>query len=601
MNESSSTNTTISSVEMGGLKTGSGSQAGADGRSAREEQQDMGGNGSGSDSSNKRSTSKLEVGHAEAKSDTQVQAGNVLEGSGQTLSNDKSDADQHRSEPESISTSVASGASSSSDLEGFAGQLKLLRDPVVFCQTFCASHEYTDKQRAFLRDCRVVDENGLIDQRQWPRTVVYAAVNGSGKTEILADVIRYLLSTVPGCLIPITSPIYRQLEMLESYLKAQNHKFPDWSCIEGKLTAPNGNVARWFATDTPTAVESFHAPFLVRIIEEAKAMPDHIFDQTNRWQPKLTIIVSSKGLVQGRLYEALTKNREYNRVHEVDAFECPWIGQAWIEEQIREHGRNSAIIKSMIFNEFSDVDVRNLINIEQINRCFGNPPPWRDSGVRVAGIDFSAAKKDGDEIVCTKIQGNKVFEPYIVPACDAEMEAVGLVLRWLRAEKIHFAFGDVGSMGGTMMSRLREVMDDKSIQIHEVGFGSKAISPLSHCKNRGTELWKNLANKLEMRDLIFDWSSATKAKFIAQATSRAVENTSDGQIKLESKDKMRARGLKSPDLVDSVSLALTEIQTHNQNRSIFGTDLKDWNQYKSGDNENQKFGFTSSGKRLGRG
>jgi len=432
-------------------------------------------------------------------------------------------------------------------------QLKLLRDPISFCQTFCASHTYSGWQRAFLKDCRVVNEDGRIQGSDWPRTVVLAAVNGSGKTEILADVIRYLLSTVPGCVIPITSPIYRQLEMLENYLKAQNHKFPGWTCVEGKLTAPNGNFARWFATDTPTAVESFHGPFLVRIIEEAKSMADEIFDQTNRWQPKLTIIVSSKGLASGRLYESITTYRERNKIHEVDANMCPWISKKWIAEQIEEHGVDSPLVKSMIKNEFSDVDIRNLITMDQISRCLKVKPQFIKDDV-VCSLDVSAAKKGGDECVGYSRTGNRFDEPYIFPYCKSEMEVVGLAVTWIRKIKAKHLFIDEGGLGGPIAARIAEIFDgDNSVTVHRVDFGSKDVFNDKLYFNKAAEMYGEMANGIEL----CKWILPSDVRTHTQLVARQVKPRSDGLIQLVSKKDLA----KSPDRADSIVMCAQEPKT----------------------------------------
>jgi hypothetical protein len=258
----------------------------------------------------------------------------------------------------------------------------------------------------------------------------------------------------------------------------------------------------------------------------------------------------------------------------------------------------------MIFNEFSDVDVRNIIGLDQIQRCFASPPIWKHPGFVVGGIDLSAAKKGGDECICVARMGNKFSEPYILPPCSSEMEVVGLLIRWLKNNKVRFLFVDSGNAGSWVVSRLNEILeDDKSIEIHGVGFGEAPVDPRSACKNRGTELWQNLANKLEMKEYIFEWSNEAKSKFIAQATSRALVPGSDGTHRLESKDKMRSRGLKSPDLVDAVVLAC--IEPVNENKSAFGNDLIDYSQFKKGDwNDSEstnRINFTSSGIKLGRG
>ena len=457
---------------------------------------------------------------------------------------------------------ITTGASASVDSNApsqltIPEQLKLLRNPVYFCKTLCATNQYAEWQCDFLRDCRVVDDNGSIDLGQFPRNILLLAVNGSGKTELLADVIRYLLSTVLGCVIPVTSAVYRQLEMLKNYFDRQAAKFPGWQCVEGKLTAPNGNYCRWFATDSAGNVESFHAPFVVRVLDEVKSMSDDIVDATNRWHPKLTIWVSSKGLAVGRLYEAASVHRANWRVHEIDAFQCPWIPETWIDQQVAEHGRNSGLIKSMIYNEWNDVDTRNMVSLEAVNRCLKHPPAWGHDKIVVAGVDLSAARKGGDECVITHRQGNKVFEPFVVRGCVTEMEVVGVVLRHLREIKARYAFMDAGGLGGPMVARMQEVIgEDKSLTLIRENFGGKSkLDEGSY--DRGTEIWAHMCRRIERRELILP----NDGKLIGQIVTREVKPMSDGSVKLVSKDEARTKFGKSPDRADSLALCLCEPET----------------------------------------
>jgi len=455
---------------------------------------------------------------------------------------------------------VNGAASSNGEHSGpsLAEQLKLLRDPVTFTETFCRDEgdfPSTEWQFDFRKDYRVVNDEGQIDQSQFPRNIALVAVNGAGKTKEIAKAIRYLLSTVPQCIIPITSSVYRQLEMLETYLKAQNHKFPGWTCVEGKLTAPNGNYARWFATDTVGAVESFHAPFLVRILDEVKSMQDEIIDATNRWQPKLTIFISSKGLAQGRLYEALTVNRQHWRVHEVSATMCPWISQKWIDQQIAEHGKDSPLIKSMILNEFSDVDIRNLISLEALNKLIANPPMHRHSKTIVAGVDPSAAKKGGDEFAIYYRQGNKVFPPIIISGYSSPLEAVGqsiYKLKEIGASIINIDKGNTGQLIAPMYEE--QLKGDRSLIVNAVDFGGKSQDTNGKFADRATEIWYNMAKKIERREIILPKDDKT----IAQLTTREYVPQSSGSIKLISKDVMRRRGQRSPDRGDALALCLID-------------------------------------------
>lgn len=438
-------------------------------------------------------------------------------------------------------------------------QLYKLYDP----STYITAHRAGDKALAewqidFVRDCQVVkviDNVPTVDTSIYPRNIALLAVNGSGKTELIGELLFYFLETIPGCVIPITSSVYRQLEMLESYLRSNVHKHVGFEVKEGRLTHGSGNFARWFATDSEGSVESFHGPFLIRILDEVKSMADGIVDATNRWQPKLSIFVSSKGVALGRLYEVATVNRVNWSIHEVDAFMCPWISRQWIEQQVGEHGRNSGLIKSMIYNEWDDADCRNLIGMDAINKCVQNPPFLKGGSEIVAGIDLSAAKKGGDECVVYHRKGNQVQPPFIVNGCTTEMEVVGVVIRHLREIGAQHVFADAGGLGGPMISRMAEVLgENDKIELHRENFGGNAKCNDLGAYDRGTEIWSYMSRKIERREI----AMPNDARTIGQIATREVKPMSDGTVKLVSKDESVKKFGKSPDRADALALCLCE-------------------------------------------
>lgn len=435
-------------------------------------------------------------------------------------------------------------------------ELMRLRDPAVFVGTLCMDHALVDWQKKFLRACRVVDERGKIKEG-FPRYVALAAVNGSGKTELLSGLIRYLLSTVPGCMVGLTSSVYRQLEMVRKYLDKGSEKFKEgWHCVDGLLRAPNGNEARWFCADNAGSVESFHAPFMVRILDEVKSISDDIIDATNRWHPSLSIFVSSKGNASGEFYRCFTVNRTKWERFEVDSSMCPWLSKDFLDGLIREKGENHPLVASMIRNEWSDVTSRSLISLSSINKCLDHPPIWLNDGV-VAGVDLSAARKDGDECVIMWREGNHVREPFIIRGAGSEMEVVGICIRQLKGIGAKHVFLDEGGMGGPMISRMQEILEgDHSIELHRINFGGKS-KMLS--ANRGTEIWEEMARKIERREIAIPRDD----RLIGQLTSREFEVKSDGKLKLVSKEVMRRRGLDSPDRADSLALCLMEPEKVN--------------------------------------
>ena len=103
-------------------------------------------------------------------------------------------------------------------------------------------------------------------------------------------------------------------------------------------------------------------------------------------------------------------------------------------------------------------------------------------------------------------------------------------------------YGDEGGLGLPMCDALAE----SGFSIHRVNFGGKPFD--GRYQNRGSEMWhtaaRTIANK-EVR-LIDD------QKLQQQLVTRRVEVSRTGKLGLEAKDKMKSRGLASPDRADAV-------------------------------------------------
>ena len=359
-------------------------------------------------------------------------------------------------------------------------------------------------------------------------------------------------------MVVYTSKIARQGEMLKSYFDAQTTRFPDWKCVEGKLTADNGNVCRWFATDSPGAVESFHADYLIRVLDEVKSMDDAIVDATNRWHPKMSVYVSSKGLMSGRFFECFTKNRERWSCHEWSAKDCPWMSESFLEQVREECGANSPTFKSMVSNEWSDVGVRNLITLEAVERCRKNAVGWI-GGEIVAGIDPSAARKEGDEFVIYYRDGNRIYEPIIIHDCSTPLEAVAAAIRECKRINAKIINMDKGGIGLIMYNMFEEQLKgDQSIRLNGINFGGATLTKSEAYSNRAMEMAAALSRQIELHQLILPQDPKT----ISQLVTRQWTPTESGKMKLLSKELMRREGFRSPDRFDALMLcAQGEIPT----------------------------------------
>ncbi|MEI6715152.1 MAG: terminase family protein [Verrucomicrobiota bacterium] len=385
-------------------------------------------------------------------------------------------------------------------------------------------------------------EKILWDANQ-PGAIALKAGNGSGKTtSIAAPLALWHTVAYPNSLTIITAGVYRQVkEQLFPALRLHARKFAEWTFNDTDIQAPNGSRIIGFSTDEAGRFEGWHNKNLLVIVDEAKSVPDSIFEAIERCQPTRLLTMSSPGGCSGFFYEAFNSRRKFFRQHTVTSMQCPHISRAWIDEQIEKYGEQSPLIRSMIFAEFMATNEGNTaIPLTLLERCLTNPPAFQPGKVR-AFCDFAAG---GDENVLALARGNRVEIAAAWREKDT-MSAVGQFIRLfhqhnLTAENISC---DAGGLGIPICDRLQEC----GWNVRRVNNGVPASKPEIY-GNVAAEMWIQGARLIEKREIILP----DDRELFAQLTTRLLRTSSRGQIVLEAKDQLRARGLPSPDRADAV-------------------------------------------------
>jgi hypothetical protein len=130
------------------------------------------------------------------------------------------------------------------------------------------------------------------------------------------------------------------------------------------------------------------------------------------------------------------------------------------------------------------------------------------------------------------------------------MQVAGECVRILESERPYVArlFVDAGGLGAGVVDRLSEM--GLSGRVSAVNFGSRANRPERYA-NRRAEMWGLMRQWLgdaAQADIPDD--DALHADIVAPSYSY----DSSGRLVLESKDDMKRRGLRSPDLADALAL-----------------------------------------------
>ena len=377
--------------------------------------------------------------------------------------------------------------------------------------------------------------------------VALKAANGSGKTSVVAaSAILWHMVRFPESLVVTTAGVWRQVEgqlwpTLKKYVGGLGR---GWRATSNELEYQNGSRAIGFSTNDAGKFEGWHrqgpTENLLMIVDEAKTVPDPIFTAIARCQPSRLLVMSSPGAAAGEFYEAFTKKRKFWDCHTVTAFDCPHLTKEWIDTQIEMYGENSPLVRSMIYGEFVDDSGEGVVlNLKSLEECLQNPPELK-MGMKVAFIDFAAG---GDECVFAYRNGNKVMEMVTWRERNTNT-TIGKIINLVKKHNLtqDEIYADEGGMGLPLCDALM----DAGYDIHRVNFGSKPFD--ERYSNRSAEMWHTAARIIEKREILLPDDQTLHQQMV----TRRSEVSRTGKLGLESKDKMKSRGLDSPDRADAV-------------------------------------------------
>jgi hypothetical protein len=377
--------------------------------------------------------------------------------------------------------------------------------------------------------------------------VALKAANGSGKTSIIAaSAVLWHMVRFPESLVVTTAGVWRQVEgqLWPTLRKYTNGLGRGWHVTSNSIEYENGARAIGFSTNDPGKFEGWHrqgpTENLMMIVDEAKTVPNSIFTAIARCQPSRLLLMSSPGASSGAFYEAFTKQRKFWECHTVTAFDCPHLTKEWIDDQIETYGENSPLVRSMIYGEFMDDSSEGLVlNLKSLEECLQNPPEVK-LGIRVAFIDFAAG---GDECVFALRNGNKIMD--MVCWRDRNTNnTIGKIINLVKKHDLNQdeLYADEGGLGLPLCDALM----DAGYDIHRVNFGARPFD--DRYGNRSAEMWHTAARAIEKQEVILPDDQTLHQQMV----TRRAEVSRKGKLGLEPKDRMRARGLDSPDRADAV-------------------------------------------------
>ncbi|MCK9513671.1 MAG: hypothetical protein M0R28_20940 [Pigmentiphaga sp.] len=186
------------------------------------------------------------------------------------------------------------------------------------------------------------------------------------------------------------------------------------------------------------------------------------------------------------------------------------------------------------------------------------------AGPLIIGADPSGPGKD--RFAVSARQGPKVLWTMHRQMPETQ-EAVLWLASLIDEHRPDRMFIDLGNIGHAVYSLLKNIRDNRGRSIYAdiirgVNFGSPSQAKLARPKvpgpkNRRAEMWDRSREWLELEEGV---SLPDMDALQADATAPRIKPLLNGDFLIESKEEMKKRGVRSPDLWDSVILTFAEVE-----------------------------------------
>jgi phage terminase large subunit len=424
--------------------------------------------------------------------------------------------------------------------------LAIALDPVLFVEAILQANPEEWQKKALY----AVRDNDRVAIRSG---------HGIGKTAFLSWLILWWVLTRSPSRIACTANTASQLsDILWAEVAKWHRRMPDGlkELIEVKsdkveLTGQDSfAVARTARRETPEALQGFHSPNMLFLIDEASGVDDIIFEVGEgamSTEGAKTVMTGNPTRTSGYFYEAFNKVADRWFTMKVASSDSTQVGKSFIEDMKLKYGEDSNIYRVRVLGEWPEADDDVVIPLHLLQSAADRDQQAAETTPVVWGLDV--ARFGTDKTALCKRKGNVVTEPIKTWRNKDLMEICGIILneyettRW--SERPAEILVDSIGLGAGVVDRLMELdLPVRGINVAESPAMGERYGRLRD------ELWFLAKEWFESRDC----KIPEQEELISDLSKPRFKFTSNGKLKVESKDEMKRRGLNSPDLADSFCL-----------------------------------------------
>lgn len=459
----------------------------------------------------------------------------------------------------------------------------------AMARLFPQAHPYEADPVGWVRD--KLGENLWSKQCEIAQSVVeneFTAVpscHGAGKSYLASRIALWWIDAHPvgDAFVVTTAPTANQVnkilwrEIRKGHIKGAlpgriaggtGTSIPEWS-INGV------DVAYGRKPETLEGFQGMHAPYVLVIVDEGGAVPDWLIEGASTIA---TNPVNDRVLVIGNptkpasAFEKICKPGSlYNKIQIPAAStprftgeECdpaiPLVTPLWVEQRAYEWGVESGFYQSRVDAVFPDVSDDTLFPPKLILRALATDLPGMDRG----GYGGDVARYGENETVVYRARGGVARHVKSIAQSDTyeTAELFSGILRQHGADRPPMVVDADGIGIGVV-----DIMRKHGVRVVEFHGGERASDP-GLFVNRRAEVYWTARQMAENGELDLEEDTDAGKKLVGQLQALKFKYDGKGRIQIESKEDMRARGVKSPDHADAAVMALSA--PSGNDLSVFG-------------------------------
>ncbi len=418
------------------------------------------------------------------------------------------------------------------------------------------------------------------------RKTTVRSCHGSGKTFTLARTALWFLSAFVPSIVINTAPTYRQVanQFWREFRKAHGSaKIP----LGGELKKTEFNIdADWFALgvstretagdDVADKFQGFHGKHILIIVDEASGVAESIMEAIDGALSGGDVVrlvyIGNPTRLTGTFADSFT-DPNFNKFH-ISAFDTPNFilnniksisdlteknvkkaktyiaGLAtpeWAFNMLKKYGKDSDVWRVRVEGNFPSKESDTLISIQAVESAM-NEEREEYGEEHILGVDVARYGEDYTTFVART--GNYVCIMDKYQGKDT-METAGLIKQYLIDNpEAHVHIDSIG-VGGGVVDRLKE-QDDIADRVHGINTALPAKDKEKYVNTRA-EGWDDAKEWLKtgILERSEDWLQLAQPRYKFQ---------SNGKMQIESKEDMKKRRVKSPDIADALVLTLIRPQ-----------------------------------------